>query len=109
MIETWGKNRRSLRNKDSKLDILTKVAKLYDTKSLEISTLPNKELKKLLNPEPAQINSVNSKLKKDYIQELSKAFPSVQGFERAPLNGLRELTNAVKKRNSDRRNNNTTI
>ena len=96
MIETWGKNRKALQGKPSKLEILTQIADNFGAKTLDIGTIPNSELKKLLKP-PVTLNvqQVDSRFKKDYIRELSKAYPNVKGFEKAPISGLRDLTKCL--------------
>jgi len=96
LIETWGKNRRALQNKASKQEILTAIATKFGAKTLDIGTIPNSELKKLLNPQTKQAASlVTSRFKKDYIKQLEKAYPTVKGFEKAPISGLRDLLNCL--------------
>jgi len=96
LIETWGKNRRALQGKASKQEILTQIADNLGTKTLDIGTMPNSELKKLLKtPKSVTVNPVSSRLKKDYINELSKAYPNVKGFEKAPISGLKDLLNCL--------------
>jgi hypothetical protein len=99
MIETWGKNRRELRNKDSKLEILQKLSTKFETKTLDIGSMTSKDLRNILKTQPLhEVNSVDSRFKRDYILELSKAYPEVKSFEKAPISGLRNLITCHQKK-----------
>ena len=96
MIETWGKNRRSLQGKQPKLELIQNIGSKYHTSRLDLSGLSNKDLNKLLSSEPKQkVSRVESNKKKEYISELKKAFPKVEHFEKASLTGLRDLLEAL--------------
>jgi len=96
MIETWGKNRRVLRNTDSKAVILQKLAAKFSTTTLDIGTMSTKDLTNILKTdEITPVNRVESRFKKDYISELSRVFPTVKNFEKAPISGLKDLINAT--------------
>lgn len=96
MIETWGKNRRSLQGKQSKMELIQSIGSKYRARTLDLAGLTNKDLKEILDSETkAKPNRVESRRKQDYITELSKTFPKVEAFEKASLNGLKDLLKAV--------------
>lgn len=98
MIETWGKNRRSLQGKRSKQELISEIGHKYRAKTLDIGAMTNKDLTSILEQEIApdvNIESVKSKRKKEYIEQLSKTFPTVKGLDKVPVSGLDNLLEAV--------------
>lgn len=97
MIETWGLNRRELRGKLSKHNLLQILASKLDTKQLDLGTMSVKDLRAMAEMDkPTKINTDHCKTKTEFITELKKAYPRVVQFEKASLTGLKDLAKCLK-------------
>ena len=96
-IETWGKNRRCLRNKKSKIELMTEISKLLHTTNLDLSSLDRVDLQRMLKNITGYIPELPcARTKAPYIDQLKKCFPSVKHFEKLSINGLKTLIQAVR-------------
>ena len=96
-IETWGKNRKCLRGKRSKSELIWEIGDKYHKRVVDIQALTLKDLKTILNTDPKQEVVVpEGRLKAPYIAELSNAFPEVTDFSKLSVCGLKSLLEAIK-------------
>lgn len=100
-IETWGGGNRKQKRKSSKLSIITRIGKLTQSKSLDITALSIADLEDILNKaETEQKISVlvpTSRLKRPYIQLLTELFPKV-ALDKLPVSALKELLHAFNRK-----------
>lgn len=96
-IETWGKNRRELRGKRSKTELITQIGDKFHKKVIDLYGLTLKDLKTILETEVegSRVTMPTGRLKKPYIEELSVIFPEVKDFTKLSVSGLVSLLEAV--------------
>mgnify|MGYP000291859130 CR=1 FL=1 len=76
-IETWGKNRRELRGKRSKAELISEIGTKFNRKVVDLHGLTLKDLKTLLESEPQyKVTVPGGRLKAPYLEQLQKAFPN---------------------------------
>lgn len=99
-IETWGKNRRALRGKASKLDIIHEIGEAVHAKQLDIGNLSIKDLNIILKAakEHRQFTGdvPNSRNKQPYIDCLMQIIPNVSKLDRLSVSSLQSLVKAFR-------------
>lgn len=97
-IETWGKNRRALRGKQTKDELLSKISSKFNRKVVDLQTLNIKDLQSILNTNipTTEINIPTGRFKQPYIDVLVTVFPKEIDFSKASVVGLRSLLEAIR-------------